>query len=167
MNLTTLLLIVLIYMSLMIISMFIEEVKLRIAFYLIVALGTLCFINLYLTFTYYIKLRNEPGIAGPPGPKGDQGSRGDPGGCSYVTKCGIDDSRPMIVNAVNAMYQINKKCLNDPNLDTCGDKETLDKANPLHQQINLLEKIANETSMSKEQFRTKINVCLDDPEGCL
>lgn len=151
----------------MIISMFIEEVKLRIAFYLIVALGTLCFINLYLTFTYYIKLRNEPGIAGAPGPKGDQGSKGDQGGCSYATKCGIDGSRPMIVNAVNAMYQINKKCLNDPNLDTCGDKETLDKANPLHQQINLLEKIANETSMSKEQFRKKINVCLEDPEGCL
>jgi hypothetical protein len=154
-------------MSLMIISMFIDEMKLRLAFYLIVALGTLCFINLYLTFTYYIKLRNEPGVAGPPGLKGDQGPKGDPGGCSYATKCGIDNPRPMIVNAVNAMYQIDKSCLNDPNLDTCGDKTTLDKANPLHQQINLLERIANETSMSREQFKKKINVCLNDPEGCL
>jgi hypothetical protein len=147
--------------------MFIEEKRLRLAFYLIVALATLCFINLYLTFTYYIKLRNEPGIPGPQGPKGDKGPKGDAGGCSYATKCGVDNSRPLIINAVNAMYQINKKCLDDPNLDTCKDKDTLEKAYPLNKQINLLEKIANETSMSREQFKRKINVCLDDPEGCL
>ena len=57
------------------------------------------------------------------------------------------------------MYQINKKCLDDPNLDTCKDKDTLEKAYPLNKQINLLEKIANETSMSREQFKRK-NKCL-------
>ena len=30
-----------------------------------------------------------------------------------------------------------------------------------------LEKIANETALSREEFKRKINVCLRDPEGCL
>jgi hypothetical protein len=167
MKLTTILIIILVYMSLMIISLFIDEMKLRLAFYLIVALGTLCFINLYLTFTYYIRLRNEAGIGGPQGPTGDAGPRGDPGGCSYATKCGIDDPRPMIIDAVNAMYQIDKKCLNNPSLDNCPDKEVMDKAYPLNKQIDLLEKIANETALSREEFKKKINVCLNDPDGCL
>jgi len=167
MNLTTILIIILIYMSLMIIGSFIEERKLKLAYYLIVALGTLCFINLYLTFTYYVRLRNEAGVSGPQGPKGDFGPLGDSGGCSYATKCGIDDSRPMILDAVNAMYQIDKKCLNNPNLDNCADKEVMDKAYPLNKQIDLLEKIANESSLSREEFKKKINVCLNDPDGCL
>ena len=82
-------------MSLMIISMFIEEKRLRLAFYLIVALATLCFINLYLTFTYYIKLRNEPGIPGPQGPKGDKGPKGDAG-----DEGGVSD-KPLTVSCLS------------------------------------------------------------------
>ena len=48
---------------------------------MIVALGTLTYMNIYLTIFYYIKLRNEPGVQGPPGPKGEKGPTGPEGKC--------------------------------------------------------------------------------------
>ena len=138
MELTTLLILILIYLTLLTISLFIDEMKLRLAFYLLVGLGTLCFLNLYLTVSYYIRLRNEPGVQGPQGPKGPKGPKGDIGKCNYSTECGITDARPKILNIAHSIFDIDKKCLDNPSLNTCGDRETMDKANPIYSQINML-----------------------------
>ena len=166
MKLSTLLIIILIYLTCLTISLFIDEIKLRLAFYLLVALGTLCFLNIYLTISYYIKLRNEPGVPGLQGSKGPKGIVGDPGRCSYSTKCGIDNSRGKLLNVASDMFDIDTECLDNPSLKTCQDKETMDKANPINVQIDMLEKIAGSTSMTEEEFTTKIKNCLNNPEKC-
>lgn len=166
MDLTTILILVMIYLACITISLFIDELKLRLAFYLLVGLGTLCFLNIYLTIVYYIKLRNEPGVSGIQGPKGPKGVRGDPGGCSYSTSCGIQNARGQILNIANTMFDIEKKCLNEPSLKTCQDKETMDKANPINVQIDMLEKIASTTSYSEEDFMKKVKSCLNNPDDC-
>ena len=156
MELTTVLIIVLVYLTCITISLFIEEMKLRLAFYLLVGLGTLCFINIYLTITYYIKLRNDPGVPGVQGPKGPRGVRGDPGKCSYSSSCGIQNARGKILNIAKNVYDIDTKCLDNPSLKTCSDKDTMDKANPVSDQIDMLEQIAKTSTMSEEEFIRKI-----------
>jgi len=162
MELSTVLIIILVYLTCITISLFIDEMKLRLAFYMLVALGTLCFLNIYLTITYYIKLRNDPGVAGKQGPKGPKGVRGDPGKCSYSTSCGIPDARGKILNTASTMFEIDKGCLNEPSLKTCKDKETMDMANPIHDQIDMLEKIAKDTTLSEEDFNKKIRKVLSE-----
>jgi hypothetical protein len=162
MELSTVLIIILIYLTCITVSLFIDEMKLRLAFYMLVALGTLCFLNIYLTITYYIKLRNDPGVPGKQGTKGPKGVKGDPGKCSYSTSCGIQDARGKILNTASTMFDIEKVCLNEPSLKTCKDKETLDMANPVYDQINMLEKIAKSTTLSEEDFNRKIKKALSD-----
>ena len=58
MKLTTLLLIITIYMVCLVIGMLIKDAIYKLYFYMIVALGTLTYMNIYLTIFYYIKLRN-------------------------------------------------------------------------------------------------------------
>lgn len=166
MQLTTVLILVLVYLTCITISLFIDEMKLRLAFYLLVGLGTLCFLNIYLTVVYYIKLRNEPGVPGLQGPKGPKGVRGDPGGCSYSTTCGIPNARGQILNIAKDMFGIEKKCLNEPSIKNCNDKQTMDKANPINDQIDMLEKIASTSSYSEEDFMRKVKTCLNTPDKC-
>ena len=156
MELTTVLIIVLVYLTCITISLFIEESKLRLAFYLLVGLGTLCFLNIYLTITYYIKLRNDPGVPGIQGPKGPKGARGDPGQCSYSTSCGIQNSRGKILKIASTTYDIETDCLDNPSLKTCNDKDTRDKANPISDQIDMLESYAKTSKMSEEEFIRKV-----------
>ena len=70
MELTTFLTLVTIYVVAISISMFIEDKTQKLYYFMIIALGTLVYLNVYLSVVYYIKLRNEPGILGPRGPKG-------------------------------------------------------------------------------------------------
>ena len=50
-----------------------------------------------MTFTYYIKLRNEPGVKGERGSPGEQGKKGSNGVCTIDTSCGsIQNCRDFI-----------------------------------------------------------------------
>jgi hypothetical protein len=166
MELTTFLILCVILVILMSISLMIEEIKYRLAYYLVCALGFLVIMNIYLGITYYISLRNDPGVQGPQGDKGPQGASGQPGNCSYSAECGIKNARTLILDTANKMYGIDTGCLDTPNLTTCGSQSTLDLATPINSQINMLEQIAYSTSMSQSDFTSKLSVCLQDPENC-
>ena len=60
MKLTTLLLIITIYMVCLVIGMLIKDATYKLYFYMIVALGTLTYMNIYLTNILLYKIRNEP-----------------------------------------------------------------------------------------------------------
>jgi hypothetical protein len=166
MDLTTFLIMLLLFIVVIIISLFIENIRDRIAFYCIIALGVLCIVNTYSIVVYYIKLRNEPGVQGPPGSKGSQGPRGDPGKCTFSEKCGIENPRQKILDIAKDMYDIPVNCLDKPSLKSCKTADTLEQASMVNKQIGLLESIAYKTSMSESDFITKLKVCLTDPEGC-
>ena len=168
MNLTSLLIILIVFIIFFSISFMIQDAKYRVSYYMILALLFLAALNIYLSIVYYIQLRNTPGVQGQIGPKGPKGVKGNTGKCSFSEKCGITDARTKILNIANTMYDIDIKCLDNPSLDSCkNDQDILDQARPINTQINMLEKIAYSTSMSEDDFMTKLKVCLTDSNDCM
>ena len=146
----------------------IPEVKYKIAYFMIVCLLGLSVLNIYLAVVYYIQLRNDPGVPGQQGPKGPKGAKGAPGKCSYAKQCGIPNARGIILDTAIQMYNdIPRECLDKPSSKTCGDQNTLEEAMPINNQINMLEKIAYSSTMSEDDFKAKLNVCLQDSNQCM
>ena len=68
-----------------ILSKFIVDKDLQAIYWLIVFLLTVTVGNIYMTFRYYIKLRNEPGVKGERGSPGEKGQKGSNGVCTIDT----------------------------------------------------------------------------------
>jgi hypothetical protein len=167
MDLSTFLILVIFFILILSISMMIEDMKYRLAFYMVCALGFLTLLNIYLGISYYISLRNDAGVQGPQGDKGPQGVQGPPGNCSYSSSCSIPDARNLILTAANKLYGINTQCLDTPSLSNCNNNQAiLDQARPINSTIGMLEQIAYQTTMSRTDFQNKLNVCLQDPDNC-
>ena len=167
MDLSTLLIMLIVFIIFFSISFFIPETNFRIAYYMILALLFLSGLNIYLSIVYYIQLRNTPGVLGVQGDKGPTGVKGAPGKCSFSETCEIKDARTKILNIANTMYNIPVECLNNPSLATCGTQDILEQAMPINAQVSMLEKIAFSTTMGETDFIEKISVCLQDSNNCL
>ena len=167
MEVSTFLILAILFIIIISMSLMIEDSKYRLAFYLVCGLGFLTILNMYLGITYYISLRNDSGIQGPQGEKGPQGVKGPSGECTYSSSCGIPDARTLILNSANKLYGINTQCLDTPTLSNCNNNQALlDQALPIHNTIGMLEQVAYQTTMSRTDFENKLNVCLQDPDNC-
>ena len=168
MDLSTFLILIIISLILISVGFMIPEVKYKIAYFMIICLLGLSVLNIYLSVVYYIQLRNDPGLPGEQGKKGPKGSKGAPGKCSYAKKCGITNGRNIVLDVAAQMYpDIPRNCMDKPSLETCNDQNTLEEAMPVNNQINMLEKIAYSSTMAEDDFRAKLNVCLQDSKQCL
>ena len=168
MNLTSLLILLIIFVIFFSVSFMIEDIKYRVSYYMILALLFLASLNIYLSVVYYIQLRNTAGVQGQIGNKGPKGVKGSSGKCSFSEQCGITDARNKIINIANQMYNIDTTCLDTPTLGNCNnDQDTLDQSRPINTQINMLEQIAYSTNMSEADFMSKLNVCLQDSNSCM
>ena len=83
-----------------IIGQLISDQNVKVIFYAVMFLLYISCYNIYITFNYYIKLRNNPGIKGDRGDPGDPGQRGSNGVCSMAKSCGITNCRKMIVETL-------------------------------------------------------------------
>ena len=168
MDISTALIIIIIFLIFFAVGFMINEAKYKVAYYAILVLLFLSALNVYLSIIYYIQLRNEPGLVGVQGNKGPPGIKGSGGKCSFASKCGIDKPRDKILNIANTMYNIKKECLDNPTLSTCDNsQDNLENAIPINAQINMLEKIAYSTTMTETDFLNKLNVCLQDSNSCM
>jgi hypothetical protein len=169
MDLSTFLIIVMILLIFLSIGFSIQEVKYKIAYFLILCLFGLTILNVYLSIVYYIQLRNDPGVPGDIGTKGPSGAKGMPGKCSFTQTCSVKDARNKILNIAHTMYNdIPIPCLDKPTLQSCkNNQDTLEQAIPINAQIDMLEQIAYSTTMSEEDFMAKINVCVQDSDQCM
>jgi hypothetical protein len=169
-NLATIFILLIIFIIFFGISFMIQDIKYRVCYYMILALLFLASLNIYLSVVYYIQLRNTPGIQGPIGDKGPKGMTGNTGKCNFSQTCGIQKPREnIILPAAMQMYpDISKNCLDNATLANCGnDQNILDQALPITEQINMLEQIAQGSSMTEADFRDKINVCIKDTNSCM
>ena len=82
------------------ISQLLIEQKLRLIFLMIMFLLYVSIYNVYFSFKYYIKIRNEPGIKGDRGDQGGGGDGGSDGVCAMAKSCGIASCRPLIVDTL-------------------------------------------------------------------
>lgn len=167
MNLVVFLILSVLIVIIIVVGFLIEETKQRLCYYACVGLGCFVIMNMYLGITYYISLRNDPGVQGQQGNKGPQGIVGQPGKCTYADQCGIPNARTLILNTASKMYDIPDTCLDTPTLQTCGSQTILDEAIPINNQINMLEQIAYSTTMAQTDFTEKLNVCLKDSNSCM
>ena len=168
MDLSTFLILAIIFVILLSIGFLIPDTKYKIAYFMIICLLGLSILNIYLAIVYYIQLRNDPGVPGQQGPKGPKGAKGPPGKCSYAEKCGINNARGLILDVASTMYpEIPRRCLDAPSTSNCENQNTLELAMPINTQINMLEKIAFSSTMSERDFKTKLNVCLQDSNQCM
>lgn len=153
-NVISILIIIGIFIAFIIISFFIKDTKLQIAYWSVIGLLTLTIINLYMSISYYIKLREDPGKPGSRGPKGDKGPRGDPGKCTFSEKCGISDCEDKILALTDEYYpDISRKCIEDNK--KCSNEE-LHMAKPISKQVKRLVKECKTTSRAESDFLRRI-----------
>lgn len=160
MDITTFMILVFIYLIAIVISFYIEDKTEKLYYFTIIALGTLCILNVYISIYYYIKLRNTPGIPGPRGQKGNIGPKGGKGKCSMNDKCTFtpNDADKLLYELAADKFDTSKACLKDPSLKNCsGGPNEVDRIRPVNIQIKMLEDIAKQGIYTKSEFETKIN----------
>ena len=89
-----------IFLTIIIGQLLIDQ-KLKIIFFLVMFLLYVSCYNIYITFEYYIKLRNNPGIKGDRGDPGERGTQGSDGVCSMAKNCGISNCRKLITDTIS------------------------------------------------------------------
>jgi hypothetical protein len=164
MDITTFLILVTIYLVLIVISMFIEDRQYKIYYFAIVVLGTLCFLNVYLSVIYYIKLRNEPGIPGPRGAPGVKGPRGGKGKCSVGESCAFTkkDASDMLYKIAAEKFDTTEKCLRGPSLKNCqGGVAEVERLQAVSRQIKMLESLAISGKFTRQEFEEKVTQAFD------
>jgi hypothetical protein len=164
MDITTFLILITIYLVLIVISMFIEDRQYKIYYFAIVVLGTLCFLNVYLSVIYYIKLRNEPGVPGPRGAPGSKGARGGKGKCSVGESCSFtkQDASAMLYKMAAEKFDTTEKCLKTPSLKNCpGGVAEVERLQAVSRQIKLLESLAISGKFTRQEFEEKATQAFD------
>lgn len=97
-----------IFLTIIISSLIIEQ-NLKLIFFLIMFLLYVSVYNIFITFDYYIKLRNNPGIKGDRGDPGESGQDGNNGVCTMAKGCGIANCRKLIVDELSKTFPEYKK----------------------------------------------------------
>lgn len=163
MNVVSFLIIVIILVIFIVLSMFIEETNMKIAYWLVIGLLLLTITNMYMSIVYYIKLREDPGSPGPRGPKGEKGPKGDPGKCTFSEKCGIEGCNEKIFDMASNYYpSISIECLKDNK--RCTDDE-MEKAKPVTKQIYQLIDECKKTKRAEGDFIARIRPVLANMES--
>lgn len=148
------LIIVLIFIVLLIFSFFIEDSNLKLCYWLVVMLLALTIFNIILSYTYYTRLREEPGVQGPRGPAGDPGPKGNPGVCTVSEKCNIQGCKQKIVDMAHDIFpNVSKRCLG--NAHKCSNKE-LSLGKPLNATVKKLTLRCQKTKMAEPDFMKSI-----------
>lgn len=73
------------------------EQDLKLMYYMVMFLLYICLTNIYVTFNYYVKLRNTKGIKGDRGDPGPQGQDGNNGVCVMAKNCSIANCRNLVI----------------------------------------------------------------------
>jgi hypothetical protein len=148
------------------IAVSIKDNNLKVCFWLSFVLFIVALINLNLSVSFYIKLRNEKGIQGPRGEKGDKGPKGFPGRCelNLEAQCGIRNCR------VKAQERLMNKCSNYRDIvnkrDIDRDVEEQKLLRKYKQWLDIIdencnnEDIADEENYFNELFNDSEKYCL-------
>lgn len=148
------------------IALSIQDNNLKICFWLSLVLGIVCLINLNLSLSFYIKLRNERGIQGPRGERGDKGPKGFPGRCELsISESGlIKHCKAKIINNLRKSCNNYKETINKRFDDrTVEEKQKLEI---YHKWVNIITNECNTQNASNED-RYFDRIFSDSSKYCL
>lgn len=140
-----------------IVSQFILDPNLKIAYWLMLLLVYISLSNIYLSVYFYLKLRANPGIRGERGDQGEQGPRGSDGVCIVQPECGIVDYNRMIKDLLRTL---------DANYDSILTKETngivlngdeKQIKGSIEDYIHSIQTVAQEEKWTLENLKSHIN----------
>ena len=139
-----------------IVSQFISDKNIKIAYWLMLFLLHISLSNIYMSTYFYIKLRETPGIKGQRGDPGEMGSNGSNGVCVVSPSCGIANCRDLIdkelVKQVPEYGTIRNKISGSIML-TDDEKRILSKLNDF---IDILIPVCESGKMTKSEFVSHI-----------
>lgn len=139
-----------------IVSQFIADRNIKIAYWLMLFLLHISLSNIYMSTYFYIKLRETPGIKGQRGDPGEMGSNGSNGVCVVSPSCGIANCRDLIdkemVKQVPEYGTIRNKISGSIML-TDDEKRILSKLNDF---IDILIPVCESGKMTKSEFVSHI-----------
>jgi len=139
-----------------IVSQFIADRNIKIAYWLMLFLLHISLSNIYMSTYFYIKLRETPGIKGERGDPGEMGSNGSNGVCVVSPSCGIANCRDLIdkemVKQVPEYGTIRNKISSSIML-TDDEKRILSKLNDF---IDILIPVCESGKMTKSEFVSHI-----------
>ena len=95
-----------------IIGHLITDNNIKVVFFAVMFLLYISCYNIFITFKYYVKLRNNPGIKGDRGDPGKSGQLGSNGVCSMAKNCGISNCRKLIKDTIADTFPEYKVILN-------------------------------------------------------
>ncbi len=139
-----------------IVSQFIKDPNLKIAYWLMLFLLHISLSNIYMSTYFYIKLRETPGIKGERGDPGEKGPDGSNGVCVISPSCGIANCRDLIdkelVKDIPEYAKIRNKISKSIMLND-DEKRILSKLNDF---TDLLIPMCESGKMTKSEFVTHI-----------
>ena len=98
-----------------IIGQLITDKNVKVVFFAVMFLLYISCYNIYITFKYYVRLRNNPGIKGDRGDPGEPGQKGSDGVCSMAKNCGISNCRKLIKDTIAETFPDYKVILKKQN----------------------------------------------------
>tara|TARA_B110000240_G_scaffold192175_1_gene235918 strand:+ start:413 stop:892 length:480 start_codon:yes stop_codon:yes gene_type:complete len=140
-----------------IISQFIYDVNLKIAYWLMLLLLYISFSNIYMSAYFYAKLRSQPGLKGKRGDSGEQGPKGSNGSCIITPNCGIVNCRDLIEKEIEKRLEVYKNIRGDiknGNILKPDQKKILRKINTF---IDILIPSCESGKMTKTEFISHID----------
>jgi hypothetical protein len=148
---------ILLFIVCLIASFYISDTNLKLCYWLIIILLYVVIINIYITITYYMKIRNEPGVKGPRGESGESGITGSDGVCKLSTECGISNCRKIIekelINIFPEYNRITDKLKRNLVISN-SEKKTI---NQINSYIDMLVPICENGKLSKAELIKYIN----------
>jgi len=140
-----------------IIGQTINDIQLKLCYWLILFLFFITVTNIYISLYYYKKLREDTGVKGPRGDPGEQGPKGSDGVCSMSTSCNINDCKGFIEKIFldmekypGAEYRILKDKISNNIILNQTEKKKLQQ---IDDWINLLTNICKKQLYNKPELK--------------
>lgn len=145
-----------------ILSKFIVDQGLQALYWLIVFLLTITVGNIYMTFHYYIKLRNAPGVKGERGDPGPKGQKGSDGVCTIDTSCGsiqncYDFTQEIFMEELPEYRRVVDKRDKDIKLNT----EDLKILSQVNEYFEMIKSACESGRYSQQELRDKVKKSLE------
>jgi len=149
--------IVIIFLAI-IIGKFIVNPSLQAIYWLLMFLLFVSAGNIYLTYYYYVKLRNEPGIKGERGSVGTSGEDGNEGMCVINTQCNaIQNCRDFLQSELKKLSPEYSNVLDKEDKSIALNDNDTEIVEKINKYITILEPKCKSGLYTKEEMITLID----------
>ena len=149
------------FFIIIIVSNFIEDPNLKVAYWLMIFLLYISYANIYMSTYFYAQLRENPGIQGERGMPGEAGAPGSDGMCVITPNCHIPKCADFIEDTMTELYPEYVKV--KTKLDN-GESLT-DSEQKLKQNLNTFKEIlipqCENSDMTVDEFKKEIKNATD------